>query len=244
MNDSSEPKPETEEHERKRGPGPRFHQAGRQRRPRERSLQLCEDEAPPEPNGWMHIGHAKAFSIDYYVAKDFGGTCNLRFDDTNPAKEDMSYVEAIKRDTLWLGLDCSDRVLFASDYYEQMYELAIKLIKKRRRLRGRPLRRGDERVSRHAVPDKNNITITPPGRDSPWRNRPVEENLDLFARMRAGEFADGQKTLRAKIDMAHPNLVMRDPPNVPDQARAALPHRKRLVHLSDVRLPGGDVRRD
>jgi len=167
---------------------------------------------PPEPNGWMHIGHAKAFSIDYFVAKDFGGTCNLRFDDTNPAKEDMSYVEAIKRDTLWLGLDCRDRILFASDYYEQMYELAAKLIRK-------GVAYVDdlsaEQMSEYRgtdVPDKNNITHTPPGRDSPYRNRSVEENLDLFARMRAGEFADGARTLRAKIDMAHPNLVMRDPP--------------------------------
>ena len=167
---------------------------------------------PPEPNGWIHIGHAKAFSIDYYVAKDFGGTCNLRFDDTNPAKEDLSYVEAIKRDVFWLGLDCRDRVLFASDYYGQMYDLAVKIIKK-------GLAYVDdlsaEEMSEYrgtAVADKNNITVTPPGRNSPWRDRSVEENLDLFARMRAGEFEDGAKTLRARIDMAHPNLVMRDPP--------------------------------
>jgi len=166
---------------------------------------------PPEPNGWMHIGHAKAFSIDYFVAKDFGGTCNLRFDDTNPEKEDMSYVEAIKRDTFWLGIDCRDRVLFASDYYEQLYQFAQKLIKK-----------GvayvddlsDQEIREYrgtAVPDKNNITLTPPGRNSPYRDRPVKENLELFAAMREGTFADGAKTLRAKIDMAHPNLVMRDP---------------------------------
>jgi glutaminyl-tRNA synthetase len=166
---------------------------------------------PPEPNGWMHIGHAKAFSIDYYVAKDFGGTCNLRFDDTNPEKEDMSYVEAITRDSRWLGLDCGDRVFFASDYYEKLYDLALKLIRKGVAyvddLSDQEIReyRGTD------VPDKNNITITPPGRDSPWRNRGIEENLDLFARMRKGEFPDGAKTLRAKIDMAHPNLVMRDP---------------------------------
>ena len=167
---------------------------------------------PPEPNGWIHIGHAKAFSIDYYVAKDFGGTCNLRFDDTNPAKEDLSYVEAIKRDVFWLGLDCRDRVLFASDYYGQMYDLAVKIIKKG--LAYVDDLSADEMSEYRgtAVADKNNITITPPGKDSPWRNRSVEENLDLFARMRAGEFADGAKTLRAKIDMAHPNLVMRDPP--------------------------------
>jgi glutaminyl-tRNA synthetase len=166
---------------------------------------------PPEPNGWIHIGHAKAFSIDYNVAKDFQGTVNLRFDDTNPAKEDLSYVESIQRDVKWLGINV-DQVLFASDYYELMYELAVKLIKK-------GLAYVDdlsaEQMSEYrgtAVPDKNNITQTPPGRNSPWRDRGVDENLDLFKRMRAGEFADGQKTLRAKIDMAHPNLVMRDPP--------------------------------
>lgn len=166
---------------------------------------------PPEPNGWMHIGHAKAFCIDYYIARDFGGTVNLRFDDTNPAKEDMSYVEAIKKDVAWLGL-AVDQVLFASDYYQKMYELAVKLIEK-------GLAYVDdlsaEEMSEYrgtAVADKNNITITPPGRNSPWRERSVEENLDLFSRMRVGEFPDGSKTLRAKIDMAHPNLVMRDPP--------------------------------
>ncbi|HUW69065.1 MAG TPA: glutamine--tRNA ligase/YqeY domain fusion protein [bacterium] len=166
---------------------------------------------PPEPNGWMHIGHAKAFTIDYYVAKDFGGTCNLRFDDTNPEKEDMSYVEAIKRDTFWLGIDCRDRVLFASDYYEQLYELAIKLIKKGVAYVDDLTDQEIREYRGTAVPDKNNITLTPPGRNSPYRDRSVEENLDLFTRMRAGEFADGARTLRARIDMAHPNLVMRDP---------------------------------
>jgi glutaminyl-tRNA synthetase len=167
---------------------------------------------PPEPNGWIHIGHAKAFSIDYYIAQEFGGLCNLRFDDTNPAKEDMSYVESIIRDSTWLGLDCRDRIRFASDYYEQMYDLAVKLIQKG--LAYVDDLSADEMSEYRgtAVQDKNNITATPPGTDSPWRNRSVEENLGLFARMRAGEFADGEKTLRAKIDMAHPNLVMRDPP--------------------------------
>ena len=167
---------------------------------------------PPEPNGWMHIGHAKAFLIDYLVAKEFGGTCNLRFDDTNPAKEDMSYVEAIKRDTLWLGIDCRDRVLFASDYYEKMYDFAVKLIKKGVAYVDDLSADEMSEYRGTAVSDKNNITITPPGKNSPWRDRSIEENLDLFARMRAGEFEDGAKTLRAKIDMAHPNLVMRDPP--------------------------------
>ncbi|MDA8425326.1 MAG: glutamine--tRNA ligase/YqeY domain fusion protein [Treponema sp.] len=167
---------------------------------------------PPEPNGWMHIGHAKAFSIDYYVAKDFGGTCNLRFDDTNPEKEDMSYVEAIMRDSRWLGLDCGDRTFFASDYYEKLYELAVKLIKKGVAYVDDLSAEEMSEYRGTAVPDKNNITITPPGRNSPWRDRSAEENLDLFERMRKGEFPDGAKTLRAKIDMAHPNLVMRDPP--------------------------------
>ncbi len=167
---------------------------------------------PPEPNGWMHIGHAKAFMIDYYVALDFGGQCNLRFDDTNPEAEDLAFVEAITRDSRWLGLDCGDdRTFFASDYYGKLYELALKLIRKGVAYVD-DLSDEEIRVYRGtAVPDKHNITLTPPGKDSPWRNRSVEENLDLFARMRAGEFADGSKTLRAKIDMAHPNLVMRDP---------------------------------
>ncbi|MCA1951274.1 MAG: glutamine--tRNA ligase/YqeY domain fusion protein [Treponema sp.] len=166
---------------------------------------------PPEPNGWLHIGHAKAISVDFSMAQKFGGKTNLRFDDTNPEKEDMSYVEAIKRDIKWLGYDWEDREYYASDYYEYLYELAVKLIKKGKAYVD-DLSEEEIRVYRGtAVADKNNITHTPPGKDSPYRNRSVEENLDLFARMRAGEFPDGSKTLRAKIDMAHPNLVMRDP---------------------------------
>jgi len=166
---------------------------------------------PPEPNGWLHIGHAKAISVDFTMAQKFGGKCNLRFDDTNPEKEDMSYVEAIRRDIKWLGYDWEDREYYASDYYEYLYELAVKLIKKGKAYVD-DLSDEEIRVYRGtAVADKNNITYTPPGKDSPYRNRSVEENLDLFARMRAGEFPDGSKTLRAKIDMAHPNLVMRDP---------------------------------
>ncbi|AEJ18812.1 glutamine--tRNA ligase/YqeY domain fusion protein [Gracilinema caldarium] len=166
---------------------------------------------PPEPNGWLHIGHAKAITVDFTMAQKFGGQCNLRFDDTNPEKEDMSYVEAIKRDIKWLGFDWEDREYYASDYYEYLYELAVKLIKKGKAYVD-DLSEEEIRVYRGtAVADKNNITYTPPGKDSPYRNRSVEENLDLFARMRSGEFPDGSKTLRAKIDMAHPNLVMRDP---------------------------------
>jgi glutaminyl-tRNA synthetase len=167
---------------------------------------------PPEPNGWLHIGHAKAISIVFGVASQFGGVCNLRFDDTNPEKEDMSYVEAIKRDIKWLGYDWEDREYYASDYYERLYDLAVKIIKKGKAYVDDLSAEEMSEYRGTNVPDKNNITITPPGRDSPYRDRSVEENLDLFARMRAGEFADGAKTLRAKIDMAHPNLLMRDPP--------------------------------
>ncbi len=166
---------------------------------------------PPEPNGWLHIGHAKAIYVDFGVAESFSGRCNLRFDDTNPEKEDLSYVEAIKRDLRWLGYDWQDREYYASDYYEKLYELARLLIRK-------GLAYVDdldeEQIKEYRgtnVPDKNNITFTPPGKNSPYRDRGVEENLDLFARMRAGEYPDGSKTLRAKIDMAHPNLLMRDP---------------------------------
>jgi len=166
---------------------------------------------PPEPNGWLHIGHCKAFYIDFSMAERFGGKCNLRFDDTNPEKEDISYVEAIKRDIKWMGYDWEDREYYASDYYEYLYELAIKIIKKGKAYVDDLT---DTEMSEYrgtAVADKNNITITPPGKNSPYRDRSIEENLDLFARMRAGEFADGAKTLRAKIDMTHPNLLLRDP---------------------------------
>jgi len=126
---------------------------------------------PPEPNGWLHIGHAKALSIDFEIAKEFGGKCNLRFDDTNPEKEDVSYVEAIKRDIRWLGYDWEDREYYASDYYEYLYELAVKLIKKGKAYVD-DLSDEEIRVYRGtAVPDKNNITYTPPGKDSPYRNR-------------------------------------------------------------------------
>jgi len=166
---------------------------------------------PPEPNGWLHIGHCKAFFIDFSMAERFGGKCNLRFDDTNPEKEDVSYVEAIKRDVKWMGYDWEDREFYASDYYEYLYDLAVKIIKKGKAYVDDLT---DTEMSEYrgtAVEDKNNITVTPPGKNSPYRDRSVEENLDLFARMRAGEFADGAKTLRAKIDMTHPNLLLRDP---------------------------------
>jgi len=157
---------------------------------------------PPEPNGYLHIGHAKAMCIDFGMAEKFGGTCNLRFDDTNPTKEDQEYVDAIIEDVRWLGFDFGGRVYYASDYFEQMYQWAEELIKK-----------GCAYVCDLAPEDVSALrgTLTAPGKDSPYRARTVEENLDLFRRMRAGEFPDGSRTLRAKIDMAHPNLNMRDP---------------------------------
>ncbi len=166
---------------------------------------------PPEPNGWLHIGHAKAICINFDIAAEFGGVCNLRFDDTNPEKEDIAYVNAIKRDIQWLGYDWAEREYYASDYYEYLYDLAVGLIKKGVAYVDDLSDEETRQYRGTAVPDKNNITMTPPGRNSPYRERSVEENLDLFARMRAGEFPDGAKTLRAKIDMAHPNLNMRDP---------------------------------
>jgi glutaminyl-tRNA synthetase len=166
---------------------------------------------PPEPNGWLHIGHCKALMVDFSMAEKFGGKCNLRFDDTNPEKEDISYVEAIKRDVKWLGFDWEDREYYASDYYAYLYDLAVKLIKKGKAYVDDL---SEDEISQYrgtAVEDKNNITHTPSGKNSPYRDRSVEENLDLFARMRKGEFPDGAKTLRAKINMADPNLLMRDP---------------------------------
>jgi glutaminyl-tRNA synthetase len=165
---------------------------------------------PPEPNGYLHIGHAKSILLNYGIAKDFGGKFNLRFDDTNPEKEEQEYVDAIKRDVKWLGADWEDREFYASDYFEQLYQWAEELIKKGKAY---VCDLSPEEISEYrgkAIIQDGKI-ITPPGRESPYRNRSVEENLDLFRRMRAGEFPDGAKTLRAKIDMAHPNLNMRDP---------------------------------
>jgi glutaminyl-tRNA synthetase len=157
---------------------------------------------PPEPNGYLHIGHAKSICLNFGIANDYGGTCNLRFDDTNPHKENLEFVEAIQRDVRWLGYDLGDRLFYASDYFEQLYEFAVQLIEK-----------GKAYVCDLSAEDIRAYrgTLKEPGRDSPYRNRPVAENLDLFARMRAGEFEDGSRILRAKIDMASPNMNMRDP---------------------------------
>jgi len=157
---------------------------------------------PPEPNGYLHIGHAKAMSIDFGLATEFGGHCNLRFDDTNPTKEEQEYVDMIMNDIRWLGFDWSKQPLFASDYFEQLYAWAVELIKKGKAYVD-DLTMDEIRAYRG--------TLTEPGKGSPHRNRSVEENLALFARMRAGEFSDGSKTLRAKIDMASGNVNLRDP---------------------------------
>ena len=156
---------------------------------------------PPEPNGYLHIGHAKAICLNFGVARDYGGTCNLRFDDTNPTKEEVEYVESIEEDVRWLGFEW-DGLHFASDYFDQLYEYAVELIRKN-------LAYVDSQSADEIR--RNRGTLTEPGTDSPFRNRTVEENVDLFARMRAGEFEDGAQVLRAKIDMASPNINMRDP---------------------------------
>ena len=157
---------------------------------------------PPEPNGYLHIGHAKSICLNFGIAQKYNGLCNLRFDDTNPTKEDVEYVDSIQQDVKWLGFSWGNRKFYASNYFDKLYEFAVELIK-----------------SGHAYVDDLTAdeirqyrgTLTEPGKESPYRNRSVEENLDLFTRMKNGEFADGQKVLRAKIDMASPNITMRDP---------------------------------
>jgi glutaminyl-tRNA synthetase len=157
---------------------------------------------PPEPNGYLHIGHAKSICLNFGIATQYGGLYNLRFDDTNPSKEEAEYVESIQEDIRWLGFDWEDRLFYASDYFEQIYEYAVQLIKA-----------GQAYVCDLSPEEIREYrgTLTEPGQDSPYRTRSVEENLDLFERMRAGEFEDGSRVLRAKIDMASPNLSMRDP---------------------------------
>jgi len=157
---------------------------------------------PPEPNGYLHIGHAKSIHLNFGLAEEFGGKCNLRFDDTNPSKEETEYVDSIVEDVRWLGGDWQNRLFYASDYFDRLYAWAVQLIKS-----------GKAFVC-DLSPDevrKQRGTLTEPGQESPYRNRPADENLDLFERMKAGEFPDGSRTLRAKIDMASPNLNMRDP---------------------------------
>ena len=157
---------------------------------------------PPEPNGHLHIGHAKSICLNFGIARDFGGRCHLRFDDTNPVKEEQEYIDAIERDIRWLGFDWGEHLHHASDYFEQLYDWGVHLI-----------RNGDAYVDDLSADEirEHRGTLTEPGRNSPWRDRPVDESLDLFARMRAGEFPNGARVLRAKIDMASPNINMRDP---------------------------------
>ena len=157
---------------------------------------------PPEPNGYLHIGHAKSICLNFGLAEEYKGLCNLRFDDTNPSKEDVEYVDSIMEDVRWLGFDWEDRLFYASDYFEQLYEYALMLIKK-----------GKAYVCDLSADEIREYrgTLTEPGKNSPFRERSTEENMDLFERMRKGEFPDGSRTLRAKIDMESPNLNMRDP---------------------------------
>ncbi len=166
------------------------------------NLDRLHTRFPPEPNGYLHIGHAKSICLNFGLAKLYGGQCNLRFDDTNPAKEDVEYVNSIIEDIKWLGFDWEDRLYYASDYFEQLYECAVTLIKK-----------GLAYVCELTAAQIKEYrgTLNQPGKESPYRNRPIEESLDLFERMRNGEFEDGTKTLRAKIDMSSPNINMRDP---------------------------------
>ena len=165
---------------------------------------------PPEPNGYLHIGHAKSICLNFGLALKYGGKCNLRFDDTNPTKEDVEYVESIKQDVEWLGFTWDDRMFYASNYFGKIYELTLDLI-----------REGKAFVCDLTAEEMREYrgTLTEPGKESPYRNRSVEENLDLFERMKNGEFPNGSRVLRAKIDMASPN---------------ASPHGRRMVHLSDV----------
>ena len=157
---------------------------------------------PPEPNGWLHLGHAKSICLNFGLAAEFGGKCNLRFDDTNPTKESVEYVDAIQRDVRWLGFDWEDRLYYASDYFERLYELAVQLV-----------RQGDAYVCDldGEAMRAGRGSLTQPGTDSPGRKRSVPENLALLARMRAGAFPEGAYTLRARIDMASPNVLLRDP---------------------------------
>lgn len=157
---------------------------------------------PPEPNGYLHIGHAKSICLNFGLARQNGGICNLRFDDTNPTKEDVEYVDSIQEDVKWLGFDWEDRLFYASDYFERIFDYTIRLIEA-----------GKAYVCDLTAEEIREYrgTLTEPGKESPYRGRSVEENLDLFRRMRSGEFADGTRVLRAKIDMTSPNINLRDP---------------------------------
>ena len=186
---------------------------------------------PPEPNGYLHIGHAKSIILNSGLAKEYNGKFNLRFDDTNPTKEKTEFVESIIEDVKWLGADFEDRLFFASNYFQQMYECAVLLIKKGKAfvcdLTADQIReyRGD---------------FNNPGKESPYRNRSIEENLQLFEEMKEGKYADGEKVLRAKIDMASPNINMRDPVIYRVAHMTSSQHRGQMVHLPDVRFRSSD----
>jgi glutaminyl-tRNA synthetase len=169
---------------------------------REGRHQTVVTRFPPEPNGYLHIGHAKSICLNFGIAREFGGRCNLRFDDTNPTKEEQEYIDSIEADVRWLGFDWGEHLYFASDYFEQLYSWAVCLVEAGKAY--------VDDLSANEIREHRG-TLTEPGRPSPWRDRPVAENLDLFARMRAGEFPDGSRVLRAKIDMAAPNINLRDP---------------------------------
>ncbi len=190
---------------------------------------------PPEPNGYLHIGHAKAICLNFGLAADYGGACHLRFDDTNPETEDLEYVEAIQRDVRWLGFDWGDKLFFASDYFDQFYQHAEQLVE-----RGRAYvdSLDDEQIREHRG------TLTTPGKPSPYRGRSVDENLDLLRRMRAGEFPDGAHVLRGhgrSVESQHEDA---GPAALPHPPRRSLPDRQQVVHLPDVRLRPSAVRRD
>jgi glutaminyl-tRNA synthetase len=187
---------------------------------------------PPEPNGYLHVGHAKSIMLNFGLAEEFGGKCNLRFDDTNPAKEETEYVESIVEDVKWLGADFGDRLLYASDYFQQLYDWAVELIKKGKAFVC-DLSSDQVRETRG--------TLTEAGQNSPYRDRSVEENLDLFAHMKAGEFPDGARTLRANRYGVSESQPARSG-DVPDSARRASPDRESLVHLSHVRLGARPIR--
>ena len=202
---------------------------------REGRHQTVVTRFPPEPNGYLHIGHAKSICLNFGIAQEFGGRCHLRFDDTNPMKEEQEYIDAIEADVRWLGFDWGEHLYFASDYFEQLYEWAVDLIKA-----------GKAYVDDLSADEirEHRGTLTEPGRESPWRDRPAEESLDLFARMRAGEFPDGARVLRAKIDMASAQHQPARPGPVPDPPRGASADRRRVVRLPDLRLRPRAVRRD
>ena len=191
---------------------------------------------PPEPNGYLHIGHAKAITLDFGIAAEFGGSCNLRFDDTNPDTEETSYVDGIIEDLAWLGL----RARRADPLRQRLLRAALRVGRAADHATAR--RTSTTRTARRS-PHSAADTATP-GIESPYRDRPVEENLDLFRRMRAGEFADGSHVLRAKIDMQHENMQLRDPVMYRIRRRAPPPHRRRLDDLSDLRLGARAERRD